>query len=128
MAARAAALSRSLGDADRVAILSGRTPAAFAGVLAVLAAGRTYVPLNVNFPPARNRLILELSGAGADIVDRQGLEQLPSVLMAEHPEIVVVADDAGDTPAHVHSRHPVVVPTAASFPPQPEQVPDDSNT
>jgi amino acid adenylation domain-containing protein len=128
MAARAAALSRSLGDADRVAILSGRTPTAFAGVLAALTAGRTYVPLNVNFPPARNRLILELSGAGAIIVDRQGLEQLPSILTPEHPEIAIVADDAGSTPAYVHSRHPVVVPTAApgSFQPQPENVPDGS--
>jgi amino acid adenylation domain-containing protein len=128
MAARAAALSRSLGDAQRVAILSGRTPSAFAGVLAALAAGRTYVPLNVNFPPARNRLTLELSGAGAIIVDRQGLEQLPSILTPEHPEIVIVADVAGSTPTHVHSRHPVVAPTAAAglFQPQPEDVPDDS--
>jgi amino acid adenylation domain-containing protein len=114
MAARAAALRRSLGDAERVAILSGRTPTAFAGVLAALAAGRTYVPLNVNFPPARNRLILELSGAGAIIVDQQGLEQLPSILTAEHPEIVIVADDPSSTLA------------PGSLQPQPEQVPDDS--
>ena len=114
MAARAAALSRSLGDAERVAILSGRTPTAFAGVLAALAAGRTYVPLNVNFPPARNRLILELSGAGAIIVDGEGLEQLPSILTPEHPEIVIVADDPSSTPA------------PGSLQPQPEEVPDDS--
>ena len=128
MAARAAALSRSLGDVERVAILSGRTPIAFAGVLAALAAGRTYVPLNVNFPAARNRQILELSGAGAIIVDQQGLEQLPGILTPEHPQLLIVGDIVGSAPALVRSGHQVAVPTAAggSFEPQPDDVPDDS--
>ena len=120
MAARAAALSRSLGDAERVAILSGRTPIAFAGVLAALAAGRTYVPLNVNFPAARNRLILELSGAGAIIVDQQGLEQLPGILTPEHSQVLIVADGAG------HRNIQRLHTAAGSFAPQLEGVPDDS--
>jgi acyl-CoA synthetase (AMP-forming)/AMP-acid ligase II len=66
----AAALVENRPDArvPLTAVFGHRSPTAFASVLAVLARGHGYVPLNPAFPPARNRAMLERAGCDAVIV------------------------------------------------------------
>lgn len=51
--------SRGIGPEDRVAVAVGRTPALLAALIGVLAAGAAYVPLDVDYPDARLRLMLD---------------------------------------------------------------------
>ncbi|MFC7310266.1 AMP-binding protein [Streptomyces monticola] len=70
----------SVGDAKSVGVLCAKTPTAYAGLLAGLYAGATVVPLHPDFPAARTRHMLELSGAEALITDEKGRSVLPQVL------------------------------------------------
>jgi len=66
LAASVNRLSRALRERPSepyVALLASRSVSAYAGVLAILQAGRAYVPLNPAFPAARNRYILERTQA-----------------------------------------------------------------
>ncbi|GHE14172.1 AMP-binding protein [Streptomyces alanosinicus] len=69
----------SLGDAKVVGVLAGKTPTAYAGILGALCAGATVVPLHPDFPAARTRHMLELSGATAVIADERGRAVLASL-------------------------------------------------
>jgi hypothetical protein len=93
MADRAMRIAKAVGDASPVAILAGRGPTAYAGVLGTLMAGAAYVPFNTAYPAVRNRVILERSGAAAVIADGEGLAQLPAILTDTVPETLIVADD-----------------------------------
>ncbi|WP_266064069.1 amino acid adenylation domain-containing protein [Brucella intermedia] len=53
-----------------IAVYGERSFATYSSILGVLLAGCGYVPLNVAFPPARNREILRSSGAVSLLVDR----------------------------------------------------------
>ncbi|MYR64378.1 AMP-binding protein, partial [Streptomyces sp. SID625] len=61
----------SLGGARTVGVLAGKTVTAYAGILGALYAGATVVPLHPDFPAARTRHMLELSGATAVIADER---------------------------------------------------------
>ncbi|HUI17375.1 MAG TPA: alpha/beta fold hydrolase, partial [Alphaproteobacteria bacterium] len=62
------------GNAIGIALPNGATyPVA---MLAALAAGRPYVPLDLSFPEARNRLILRQSGIKAVVVDERTRDAL----------------------------------------------------
>ncbi|MGQ4388998.1 AMP-binding protein [Streptomyces sp. SAS_270] len=67
----------SLGSAKVVGVLAGKTVTAYAGILGGLYAGATVVPLHPDFPVARTRRMLELSGAAALIADDRGRAALP---------------------------------------------------
>ncbi|MEM7151410.1 MAG: amino acid adenylation domain-containing protein [Myxococcota bacterium] len=69
-----------LEPGDRVALLSERSPFAIAAMLAALKAGCTYIPIDPEFPPERQRYIIENSEArfiaadrSYDIVDELGV-------------------------------------------------------
>lgn len=62
----------SLGGAEAVGVLAGKTVTAYAGILGALYAGATVVPLHPDFPAHRTRHMLELSGATAVIADEKG--------------------------------------------------------
>ncbi|WP_136024723.1 non-ribosomal peptide synthetase [Microbacterium sp. K27] len=51
--------ARGIGPEDRVAVAVGRTPVLLAALIGVLAAGAAYVPLDVDYPDARLRLMLD---------------------------------------------------------------------
>jgi amino acid adenylation domain-containing protein len=108
MADLAAGISVAVGDAPRVAILAGRTPTAYAGVLGTLIAGAAYVPLNTAYPAARNRVILKRSGASAVIADAEGLAQLPAILTEAVPDTLVVAGDPAAPLEAIAPRHRTV--------------------
>ncbi|WP_306344927.1 AMP-binding protein [Micromonospora sp. 4G55] len=104
--ARAGAL-RAAGDQppEAVAVLTGKSVEAYAGILAVLYAGATVVPLHAGFPVARTRRMLEVSGATAVVADEAGLATLGE-LAGAGLELPVLAPglDATRCPARRGSR------------------------
>jgi amino acid adenylation domain-containing protein len=74
LGARAARLARRLralgiGPETRVAIAAGRTPGLVVGMLAILEAGGSYVPVDPDYPAERVALMLEDSGAALLLAD-----------------------------------------------------------
>jgi len=81
----ARALAATLQDTDvgsrrLTGVFADRSVTAFAGILGSLMAGHAYVPLNPNFPIARNRQILERAGCRTLIVDSGAEPQLAELL------------------------------------------------
>jgi amino acid adenylation domain-containing protein len=58
-----------------VALLTGRSVAAYAGYLAALRLAATVVPLNTSFPPARNLRICRSAGVELIVADPAGRDQ-----------------------------------------------------
>ena len=56
--------ARGVGPESRVAVRMERTPQLVVALLAALRAGAAYVPIDPGYPPARQRQMLEDSGAG----------------------------------------------------------------
>lgn len=65
-----------------VGVLAGKSPEAYAGLLAALYVGAAAVPLHPDFPAARTRRMLEAAGVSAVIADRAGLAALTGVAAA----------------------------------------------
>ncbi|MGW7362785.1 AMP-binding protein [Streptomyces sp. NPDC054841] len=63
-----------------VGVLCAKGLTAYTGVLAALYAGAAVVPLRPDFPLARTREMLAMSGASALIVDDRGAEVVPGLL------------------------------------------------
>jgi amino acid adenylation domain-containing protein len=98
---------RGLEPGDRVCILSHRTTTAYAGVLAALLAGCTYVPLNTRFPRERNQAILASADAGALVADDESagdLETLTAGLL--RPPLVVTPERKCTAPDRVRRLGP----------------------
>jgi amino acid adenylation domain-containing protein len=88
------AVLRDGGEADRVVLLFEQGGPVLVGVLAVLKAGKTYVPLDPESPPARLAELLEDAQAGLILTNsrhRALAEQL-----ASGPSLPVVAADDTD--------------------------------
>jgi amino acid adenylation domain-containing protein len=104
----AAALLEHKPDAPvpLTAVFGHRSVTAFAGVLAVLARGHGYVPLNPAFPPARNRAMLERAGCEAVIVDSRAALGLSGLLEGLGRELVLVLPDEEDLESHARTRAP----------------------
>ncbi|ONI91144.1 D-alanine--poly(phosphoribitol) ligase [Saccharothrix sp. ALI-22-I] len=112
-AALAARIRAAHGDRlDRVALLANRSLVAFAGYLAVQRLGAAVVPLNVDHPVRRNRLIADTSPFDVLLADPSGGPQLDTGL--------------GDTPATVLrlTDDEVFDASPADLPPSPAG-PDD---
>ncbi|QQQ80086.1 AMP-binding protein [Saccharothrix sp. 6-C] len=103
------------GATGAVGVLADKTVEAYAGLLAVLYAGATAVPLHPGFPAARTRRMLLSARVDAVVVDRAGLAALAELA----PEGVAVlapdADPLGDL-----RRLPVGEPLDAPRPVSPE--------
>lgn len=54
----------------RCLLFGYRSADTYAGLLGILRAGTTYVPLNPKFPPARNAAIIQRSGADVMLIDQ----------------------------------------------------------
>lgn len=68
------------GEPRVVAILATKTAEAYIGLLAALYLGAVAVPVNPDFPAARNRAILTAAGVDAVITDRRGLAVFDALL------------------------------------------------
>lgn len=60
----------------RIGIFASRSLSNYTGILATLACGKTYVPLNVKFPPSRNRLIAKMADVRVLVVNERVLNQI----------------------------------------------------
>lgn len=76
---RALALAGAFGSAKAVGVLAGKSVEAYAGILAGLYAGATVVPLHPDFPAARTRRMLDISGVDALVVDEAGRAALDRI-------------------------------------------------
>ncbi|MDF9815665.1 AMP-binding protein [Streptomyces sp. SPB162] len=93
-----------------VAILATKTAEAYIGLLAALYLGAVAVPVNPDFPAARNRSILAAAGVDAVITDRRGLAGLDAVTAGRDDQ------SAADGPL------PVLVPGAEPDPDRPDLI------
>src|SRR5262249_247832 len=93
----ASTVSRYALDAHPLAaILASRSVTAYAGILALLASGRGYVPLNPGFPMERTRKMLRASGASLLVVDGASIGGLPKLLRDIDSAVTVIAPDIED--------------------------------
>ncbi|MCZ4125283.1 AMP-binding protein [Streptomyces sp. H39-S7] len=99
-----------------VAILATKTPEAYIGLLAALYLGAVAVPVNPDFPAARNRSILTAAGVDAVITDRRGLAVLDTLAAGwdDAPPLVLVPD--GEPRADVITATPPETALEAPLP------------
>ncbi|GLQ24690.1 D-alanine--poly(phosphoribitol) ligase [Algimonas ampicilliniresistens] len=86
--------SHGIKEGDRVALFSHRTEMLYISVLGVLYAGATYVAMNPRYPAARNRMILELSGARGLIIAEALLSDAPDLTDGLNDLRVVIAPES----------------------------------
>lgn len=67
------------GSPRAVGVLAGKSTTAYIGLLAVLYAGATVVPLQPKFPAALLRRMIKLAGVDTLIADERGLAALPEI-------------------------------------------------
>ncbi|MFJ5561772.1 AMP-binding protein [Streptomyces sp. NPDC093250] len=89
------------GSPRAVGVLAGKSRNAYMGLLAVLYAGATVVPLQPDFPAARTRRMIRMAGVDTVIADERGLAVLPEIVDQETAVRVLDTDGFAD-------RFPVV--------------------
>jgi amino acid adenylation domain-containing protein len=98
------------GDARLCAVHAERSFWSYAGILGILMAGRGYVPLGPGFPAARNRTMLERSGATTVIADSERVAACGEVLAGIERPMTVIAPEEHSPPGWAEgSRHRVLV-------------------
>lgn len=102
LARRARAIADGLleHDADSqpqlTAVLGQRSTTAFAGVLAALARGHGYAPLNPQFPTRRNRAMLERSDCRAVVIDSGSIGCVDGLVEGLDRKLLLVLPDVED--------------------------------
>ncbi|MEU8902557.1 AMP-binding protein [Streptomyces mirabilis] len=89
------------GAPGAVGVLASKSTTSYIGLLAVLYAGGTVVPLQPNFPPVLTRRMLRLAGVNMVIADERGLAVLPEILDQETTVRVI---DTGDFAVTSHPQ------------------------
>lgn len=85
-------------DSERVGILASRSRTGYAGVIAAVLAGRTYVPLLPDFPAARTATMIDRAGARAVFVGAEAADSLKVLipLLSDSILWIMECDDASD--------------------------------
>jgi amino acid adenylation domain-containing protein len=81
------------------AIYAYRSAVAYAGILAALLRGHSYVPLNPLFPAVRTQLFLERTSCQAMIVDEEGEKTLDNVLKGTRLTLVILMPSSANAKA-----------------------------
>ena len=79
------------GAGQRVGVLASRSLTAYAGSMAVLAAGAAHVALNPAYPVERNANILRRAGVEVLVVGPEGLDLIPELLRLSGATLTVIA-------------------------------------
>ena len=101
------------GDADRVVLLFEQGGPVIVAVLAVLKAGKTYVPLDPGYPAARLAELVDDSQAGLILTDDAHLEGAKR--LASGRSLPVVSSDAVDPAARGDNLGVSVAPDAIAY-------------
>ena len=113
----AAAICEELGRApERVGVFGQRTEVAYAGVLAALFSGATFVPLNRTFPADRTRSMIEAANLDAIIVDERSASQLDAILPQLRRRPLVVRPGSDDAGADVGAASLAAIPPLTTLP------------
>ena len=100
----AASLSKERGDeSEPIGLLFEHDPSMVAGILGVLGAGKFYIPLSANDPPARLRAILEENRCTCLLVG-SGLRDRAQAVDLEIS--ILGVDSIEDSPSQLRSRSP----------------------
>ncbi|MET8234305.1 AMP-binding protein [Micromonospora sp. NPDC005298] len=100
----------SNGSPRAVGVLAGKSVTGYAGLLAVLYAGATVVPLHPSFPAALTRRMMKVAGVDTVIADEQGLAVLGEVTDQEtHIRVLDTGGVAGSFPTIPVAPHPEFV-------------------
>ena len=97
----AALVDRALGGAcagQRVGVFASRSLTAYAGSLAVLAAGAAHVALNPAYPAERNATILRRAGIDVLVVGPEAIERVPELLRLSGRALTVIATGSSVEP------------------------------
>ena len=107
----AAAVLRLIGPSATVAVMFQKGFAAFAGILGVLKAGGTYIPVDLSHPAERIRWILQDSGARLVLTDNDSFDcaaelvddslRVVNISNLSHSEVFVEAYGSPEQPAYV---------------------------
>ena len=134
-----------VGPGDRVAVLMRRSREMLAGLIGILGAGATYVPVDPDYPEARVRYVLAHSGVRV-IVTHQGLAESvagqvpvldldrwtapgPAAFRPTEPErgaYVIYTSGSTGTPKGVEVPHRAVTNFLASMAAEPGMTEDDA--
>jgi D-alanine--poly(phosphoribitol) ligase subunit 1 len=94
-----ALIASGVEPSDRVCILSNRTDTLYISILAALYAGCTYVCMNPRYPDARNRMILDLSGATGLVIDDKLASAVSELLTGRNDlRVIVTPESEGSEP------------------------------
>ncbi len=97
-----------------IALAACRSLTAYAGIWAALLARKAYLPLNLKYPPARNRRMLDLAHTRTLIVGREFYDQLEQLLRDLPTQQVWLEDDSRLVALQAtHHRHRFAVLPAA---------------
>jgi amino acid adenylation domain-containing protein len=78
-----------------VGILASRSLSAYASVLAILKAGKAYVPLNPSFPAIRNLQMTEGAGLNTIVVGKEGYDMLTQMYQELPVATLLIFPDSG---------------------------------
>ncbi|QCX38810.1 AMP-binding protein [Aureibaculum algae] len=96
-------------DGNQVALLAHKSVVAYAGLLAALKSGKTYVPLNPKFPNSRNKKIISLSESSVVIVDNRCIKSLIELLpLLNEPITFIFPETQKENIPEIASHHFVV--------------------
>lgn len=90
---------KHLPNKSRVGILCSRSESCYAGILATVLAGSTYVPLNKRFPADRLQSILEQTDSDVIVADDACVKELKSLLELNRNLSVIFLDDQEEVKA-----------------------------
>jgi amino acid adenylation domain-containing protein len=119
----AAAMCEVLGRApERVGIFGHRSEVAYAGVLAALFSGATFVPLNPTFPSDRTRRMIDAANLDAIVVDERSASQLAAIVSQLRRRPLLLRPESDDAGADLGKRGLAAIPPLTTLPPV---LPDD---
>lgn len=92
---------------QNVGIFASRSLSAYAGIMATLKVGKTYVPLNTKFPASRNLQIANLAGLHTLIVDHRSIPSVQKLNEAIDHRLTLLLPEvsASDIPYDLVENH-----------------------
>ncbi|RPD91715.1 hypothetical protein EGM88_14340 [Aureibaculum marinum] len=96
-------------EGNQIALMAHKSVIAYAGLLAALKSGKTYVPLNPKFPKSRNIKIISLSESRVVLVDNRCINNLVELLPEfEQSLTLIFPETAKEDIPEIASHHTII--------------------